>query len=228
MVAVAMVPAGSASAGKPASLKAEYSFDSTVGGVVSDLTGLGHTLTLTGSWSAVDGVSSPAVAFAKPSMGSTPSVPDLNPIGREFAVTAVFRIPNDTSAVPDSPNIVQKGFFGDAGQWKMQLNPGPAVVQCRFKGKLTARLISSTVQGVDDGAWHTATCSRAGSVISVTVDGVVTQSTVNVGDIANGRPLQVGAKSMTSTSDQFPGIVDYVSVAMGDGAATRSREAAPR
>lgn len=226
VVGLSVAPAAPAAA-RAATLKAEYTFDVTEGGVVDDLTGLGHTMTLTGSWSVTEGVSTPAVAFGAPSMGKTPHDKALNPRAREFAVTAVFRIPQDTSGLRDTPNMVQKGLYGDPGQWKMQLNPGPAAVQCRLKGSLRAYLITSAVSGVDDGNWHTATCWRTGGVVGVTVDGIDTQHTINVGDIANGRPLQVGAKRLWSTGDQFPGVMDYVAVAMGEDASARSREAAP-
>jgi hypothetical protein len=226
---IPLIVTSTAAAGIPATLVAEYSFDAVDvanTSTVADLTGRGHLLTLSGAWSATDGVSSPAVAFAPISMGNSPHLDDLNPRSREFAVTAVFRVPGDTSALRDTPNIVQKGFFGDAGQWKMQLKPKPGTIQCRFKGTLGAKLLTSPVP-VDDAAWHTATCARSGSLLSVMVDGVATELTYNVGDISNRRPLRVGAKSLTATTDQFTGSLDYVAVAMGDGAEALSRVSAP-
>ena len=222
----------SAAADSPATLLAEYTFDTvTTNGAnvstVSDDTGGGHVLTLSGAWSVTNGVSTPAVSFQPISMGNSPHTSDLNPGTREFAVTTVFKLPGDSSALPDTPNIVQKGFFSDAGQWKMQLKPGPGLIQCRFKGSLGAKLVSSSRLGVDDGAWHTSTCWRSGNVLGVTVDGVTDQVTANVGSIASTRPLRVGAKSLTATTDQFSGTLDYVAVAIGDGAAVRSRASAP-
>ena len=83
-------------------------------------------------------------------------------------------------------------------QWKMQLKPDVAAVQCRFKGTTAARLLTSSVAGVDDGLWHTATCWRAGGQLGVTVDGVDTTTTAWVGDIANTRPMLIGARSLSS------------------------------
>ena len=226
-LSLALVPASPAGASIPATLIAEYSFDTVSTATVTDLTGGGHLLTLSGQWSVTDGVASPAVAFAPVSLGTSPSKSDLNPGGREFAVSTVFKLPGDTAALPDTPNIVQKGYFSDPGQWKMQLKPDRAYIQCRFKGTLAAKLVSSSVVGIDDGAWHTATCWRSAKVVGVTVDGVTNQASVDVGDISSGRPLRVGAKSLSAPTDQFAGSLDYVAVAVGDGAAALSRSAAP-
>jgi hypothetical protein len=219
-----LLPASPAMAAATATLHAEYTFDTLNGSTVPDTTGLGHDLTLGGNWSVAPGISTPAVQFTKPSLGSTPSKPDLNPKAQQFAVSAVFRLPSSTASLPDTPNLVQKGFYNDPAQWKMQLNPGPGVIECRFKGTLGARLLSSTLTRIDDGAWHVASCWRQGSTLGITVDNVTNTAHLDVGSIANNRPMLVGAKSMTSTTDQFPGIVDYVGLAMGKGALKVSRQ----
>lgn len=216
-----------ASAGTPAKVRAEYTFDSIANNTVADVSGRGHPLTITGNYSSTSGPSSPAVAFAPISRASTPHKIDLNPAGREFAVTVVFRLPGDTSGLTDTPNLAQKGFWGDAAQWKVQLKPDTAAIQCRFKGSLGARLLTSSVEGVDDGAWHTATCWRSANIVGVTVDGVDTTVEAPTGDISNTRPMTIGAKSLTSSTDQFTGAIDYVAVASGDEAAVVSRSAAP-
>ena len=228
MVAVAALTAATpAAAGKPATLMAEYNFDAVHQDTVVDLTGRGHALSLGGNWSHSNGVSTPAVSFDPVSLGNSPSRSDLNSGFREFAITMVFRLPGDTSQLPDTPNIVQKGFWGDAGQWKMQLKPKTAAIQCRFQGTVDARLVTSQVADVDDGEWHMATCWRDGTLLGVTVDGVTDELTASVGDISNGRPLRVGAKNLSSTTDQFTGALDYVALAFGDGAIALSQEAAP-
>lgn len=219
---VTSVPAG---ARAPATLRAEYTFDAVDSAVVPDLTGRGHALTLSGNYALLDGPTSPVVAFAPISRASTPHVANLNPVGREFAATLVFRVPADISTLTDTPNLAQKGFFNDPGQWKMQLEPSVAAVQCRFKGTLGAALITSSVTEVDDGLWHTATCWRSKTQLGVTVDGVDLALSRTVGDIANHRPMLIGAKSLVSSTDQFTGEIDYASLAMGDGSAAMSLQA---
>ncbi len=223
-----------AEAGTAATLSVEYTFDtltplptSPPTSTTADLTGRGHLLTLSGNYSTVGGPASPAVAFAPIARAATPNKADLNPVGRDFAVSVVFRIAGDTSGLPDTPNLAQKGLYGDLGQWKMQLKPDVAAVQCRFKGLTGARLITSPVTGVDDGVWHVATCWRTGPQLGVTVDGQDAAFTTAVGDIANTKQMFVGAKSLVSSSDQFTGEIDYVAVAMGAGAAAVSRAGAP-
>lgn len=230
LMVVAVVPAV---AGTPATLRVEYTFDTLTpattdppSATTEDLTGRGHLLTLSGAYATTEGPSSPAAAFSPISRAATPIKADLNPVGREFAVTVVFRIAGDTSAVSDTPNLAQKGLYSDGGQWKMQLKPDVAAVQCRFKGTLGARIVTSSVVGVDDGVWHTATCWRAGSRLGVTVDGADASVATSVGDIAPSRPMFIGAKSLTSASDQFTGDIDYVALAVGDGAAAVSRAGA--
>ena len=223
-----------AAAGGPAKLRVEYTFDvlnevttDPPSATTEDLTGRGHLLTLRGNYSTVAGPASPAAGFAPVSRATTPSRANLNPVGRQFAVTVVFRIPGDTSTLTDTPNMAQKGLYNDAGQWKMQLKPDVAAVQCRFKGTLGARLLTSPVDGVDDGVWHTATCWRARSQLGVTVDGTAAAVTTSVGDIANTRQMFIGAKSLTSASDQFTGDIDYFALAVGRRAAAVSRAGAP-
>lgn len=222
-----------AEAGTPATLRAAYTFDvlTTVSAdppsaTVDDAAGRAHLLTLTGNYAAVAGPASPAVAFSPIGRAATPTKTDLNPVGRDFAVTVVFRIPSDTSGLTDTPNLTQKGFYSDGAQWKMQLKPSVAAVQCRFKGTVGARLITSPVTGLDDGVWHMATCWRTGPQVGVSVDGTDAAVTTSVGDIVNGRPMLIGAKSLTSSSDQFTGEIDYVALAVGDGAIAVSQAGA--
>jgi len=225
-LAAALVPGTASFAAPPAKKVFEYTFDSAAAGVVADVTGKNHALTLQGAWDASSGINSGAVSFAHPSYGNSPAKSDLNPGSSEFAVTAVFRV-GDLSGLGDTPNIVQKGFFNDPGQWKMQLNHSTGAVQCRFKGSSGAMLVTSPVTGVDDGGWHTAVCWRTSSQLGVTVDGVRTPVSAKVGAISTTRPLRVGGKSLSATSDQFVGVLDYLSFAVGVKAETVSRKSAP-
>jgi hypothetical protein len=61
----------------------------------------------------------------------------------------------------------------------------------------------------------------------VTVDGVDTTTSAWVGDIANTRPMLIGARSLNSSTDQFTGEIDYVAFATGDGAGDVSRRGVP-
>jgi hypothetical protein len=214
-------------AGVPAKVRAEYTFETLSNSTVADATGAGHDLALKGSFRETVGPLNKAVAFDPISRGSIADHDDLNPRGREFAVTVVFRLPADTSSLPDTPNLAQKGTFSDAGQWKMQLKPGPGSIQCRFKGTLGSVLITSAMTDVDDGAWHSATCWRSGTAVGVMVDGTETTTTAPTGSITNTRRMLLGNKTLRSSTDQFPGEIGYVAVATGDGAAAATLAGAP-
>lgn len=220
----AVLPMSQADAGTTGDVVARYTFDSLNGGTVYDSSGYGHNLTLSGTYSVAAGVSSPAVRFEPVSLANSPNRDDLNPLWKEFAVTVVFRLPTDVSGVPDSPNIAQKGYYGDAGQWKMQLKPSTGAIQCRLKGSTGSTLLTSSVTGVTDGRWHTATCWRDSPTVGVTVDGIATTENVSVGNIGNSRPLRIGAKSLTAATDQFTGVIDYVSMASGPDSYNLSRQ----
>ena len=92
----------------------------------------------------------------------------------------------------------------------MQLIPASqGTVNCRIKGTSGARFVASTVT-VDDGAWHTAVCWRAGNVVGVTVDGVVTSLTWNPGSISNLKTVTLGNKGPNAdASDQHFGRTDF-------------------
>lgn len=226
-VSAALIPVTASFAAPPAKKVFEYTFDSAPAGLVADVTGKGHALTLEGKWEGSSGIHSGAVSFAHPSYANSPATSDLNPGSSEFAVTAVFRVVGDMAGPGGTPNIAQKGFFNDSGQWKMQLKPSTGSVQCRFKGSSGEVLVTSPVAGSDDGEWHTAACWRNSSQLGVTVDGVRTAISAKVGTIATTRPLRVGGKSLSATSDQFVGVLDYLSFAVGANAESVGGKSAP-
>ena len=181
------------------------------GGVVPDAQGT-QPMTFTGSGIlAASGKVGGAVEFtASPSLGTVAHSQNDNPGTQNFAVGVVFT----SRPIPSrsySGNLVQKGLFGDAGQVKLQLDTSHGgTVACRIKGRSGATMLVSSVT-VDDGAWHTATCWRDGSVVGVTVDGVQRSVTWSPGSIANTKNLTVGNKKSTAgASDQLFGRIDLV------------------
>ncbi len=181
-----------------------------VSGVVQDARGT-QPMTLAGSGilSATGRVGGAVEFTSSPSFATVANSQNDNPGTQNFAMGLVFT----TRPIPSSNysgNLMQKGRFGDAGQVKLQLVPASqGTVDCRIKGRSGARVITSTVN-VDDGAWHTAVCWRAGSAVGVTVDGVVTSVTWSPGAISNTRKVVLGNKGASAgASDQFFGRADF-------------------
>lgn len=181
-----------------------------VNGVVQDARGT-QLMTFTGSGILpATGLVGGAVEFASsPSLATVSNSQNDNPGTQNFALGLVFT----TRPIPSrdySGNLMQKGLFGDAGQVKLQLSTSnQGTVDCRIKGRSGAKIIVSTVN-VDDGAWHSAVCWRAGSAVGVTVDGVVTSATWSPGAISNTRNLVLGNKGANAgASDQLFGRVDF-------------------
>jgi hypothetical protein len=151
-----------------------------------------------------------AVEFTRaPSLGTVANSQNDNPGTGNFAMGLVFT----SQPIPSghySGNLMQKGLFADRGQVKLQLVPeSQGTVDCRIKGTAGAKVLTSTVN-VDDGAWHSAVCWRSGTVIGLTVDGVVRSLSWNPGSIANSKLLTLGNKSMSAgSSDQHFGRTDF-------------------
>jgi Laminin G domain len=181
------------------------------GGVVRDANGT-QSMTFTGlGVLSASGLVGGAVEFTRaPSLGMAANSRYDNPGTQNFAMGIVFTsqpIPNTSSY---SGNLMQKGLFGDPGQVKLQLVPqAQGTVNCRVKGTSGAKIITSSVN-VDNGAWHTAVCWRAGNVVGVTVDGVVTSLAWNPGSISNTKDLTLGNKTAKAeSSDQHFGRTDF-------------------
>lgn len=168
----------------------------------------GLAMTFEGSWRKVRGRVGGAVRFtAATSYGVAHGTRGHNPGSENFAFSETFtseQIPSGYSG-----NLMQKGYFTDPGQIKLQLVPvNGGSVDCRIKGTNGAKILHSPVT-VDDGLWHTATCFSRFRSIGLTVDGITRKLRWNPGVVSNSRAVRVGNKSSTAgASDQHLGKVD--------------------
>lgn len=181
-------------------------------GVVQDANG-SQPITFVGAGIlSANGLVGGAVEFRRaPSFGTIKNSKGDNPGTQDFAMGIVFT----TQPIPQtnySGNLMQKGLFADSGQVKLQLAAASkGTVNCRVKGRFGAKIITSTVN-VDNGAWHTAVCWRAGNVVGLTVDGFVKSLNWNPGSISNSRPILLGNKGIDAdASDQHFGRTDFAS-----------------
>ncbi|MCU0266341.1 MAG: LamG domain-containing protein [Actinomycetia bacterium] len=143
-------------------------------------------------------------------------VPDndkLDPGTSTYTVTVRYR------TLERFGNIIQKGQSATVGGYfKFQAPKG--IVKCLFKGSNGEQRTASSKVPLNDGNWHTVTCKRTATQVSMWVDGVVTsRANGPTGSISNKKPLAIGGKAtcdqVTITCDYFEGDIDYVKIEKG-------------
>lgn len=154
----------------------------------------------------------------KNSVVNVPDRPSLNPGTATLRITASVRFTVVPSRSVGDYDLVRKGVAGTAGgTWKMEIFPpsgntqGTAYCQFQDANKKTASIRHS--RNLADGAWHTITCVKTGSAISVIVDGAAKSLAVRLGSISNSKPVTLGAKP--GGGDQYLGDMDEVSIRIG-------------
>jgi hypothetical protein len=148
----------------------------------------------------------------------------LSPGDADFEFGADFALdtPNQGISADNGNNLVQRGFFNEPAQYKLQLDGGH--VSCRVRGAAGATTVKSRL-AVTAGRWYSASCARTGSTVTLRVqakDGstgqtiTVSQATGSVQMASAAIPLTIGGKVNASghlvvnNSDQFNGRVDNV------------------
>jgi len=119
-------------------------------------------------------------------------VPDdaaLDPGARTFQVTLRLR------TIYHFGNVIQKGQATvPGGSWKIQIPSGH--VQCWFRGSAGEVLVTAP-RPINDGRWHTVSCTRYPDGVTLTVDGAkVAGRWGRTGTIANSWPLSIGGKTV--------------------------------
>jgi len=141
---------------------------------------------------------------------------DLNPGARPISFGASVRLDKDEPTKGE--NVLQKGYSATGSQWKLQIDGAEGKPSCVFVDdhRKTIHLALSSVS-VADGRWHALECRRAGSQVTVLVDGVPRGGVTIPADLAvdNKIPLSVGGKGSFSNNDQFQGALDDVWVSVG-------------
>ncbi|RYV51753.1 LamG-like jellyroll fold domain-containing protein [Pengzhenrongella frigida] len=134
--------------------------------------------------------------------------PGTKPFSFSLDVAWDTRVP--TSAARDV-DLMRKGLASTSGgSYKMELKPQPT---CFFKGAGATEKYVASSRNVLDGAFHSITCRRSGSTLSITVDGATTSRSIAIGTIGNSSPLTIGSKP--DGGDQTRGYLRNVRVAVG-------------
>jgi Laminin G domain len=136
---------------------------------------------------------------------------DANPGERDFAAGADVLVAAAVSEIDQ--NVMQKGNFDDPGQWKIEVTTDgrPRCIFHYPEEEGGQPVILASEARVDDEAWHSVICERAGDDLVITVDGDTAERAIPTGqtlDMANHRPVMVGGRDTGASSDQFYGAVD--------------------
>lgn len=143
---------------------------------------------------------------------TVPDDPSLDPGVDTYTVTIRVRSQQNFG------NVLQKGQAkASGGMWKFQMPNG--VMQCLFRGSNGTRTATS-VQPINDGAWHVISCERSANAVTMTVDGKVTNRRAGAtGAINNDWELSIGGKPRCDqkrvTCDYFVGAMDWVEITKG-------------
>jgi len=211
--AVVLAPAGTAEAATTAAL---YHMESP--GSLVDSSGNANNGT-TKQITSVAGSSGKGYHFnGSSSVATVPDSPTLNPGTARLQLTAHVRFTEPPKSVGDY-DLVRKGQAGTTGgEWKMEIFPPSsnrslATAFCLFQDakKNTASIRGTT--NLANGAWHTVSCIKTATQVTLVVDGVARSVSAKLGSIGNNRPLVIGSQS--GGGDWYKGDMDEVSVQIG-------------
>jgi concanavalin A-like lectin/glucanase superfamily protein len=118
-----------------------------------------------------------------------------------------------SSQTSHGENLLQKGFSTTgSSQFKVQIDGQAGDPSCVMVGGGSDAQIHVALSSISvaDGRWHAIECDRKAELLTVSVDGVVTGSTILPEDLSveNTAPLRIGGKGTSPNNDQFNGAVD--------------------
>jgi hypothetical protein len=143
----------------------------------------------------------------------------FDPGSATLTVTVHVRTTSFPSTDVGDYDLVRKGISSTTGGfWKVELIPNAKqtklVALCQAKGSSGKTNLRKAPYSLDDGQWHTITCTKTSSTLSLTVDAKTYSRSVTVGSIANTDPLSIGAKASVN-QDMYVGDMDEVTVSIG-------------
>ena len=149
---------------------------------------------------------------------SVPSSAALNPGKAPIAFTIHVRYAvTPPRGKTTDYDVIRKGTASDSAQfYKLEIRPDNRAV-CRFVGSKTTStgLLIHAGPVLNDGKWHTVTCTKTDTQITLVVDGTAHAKSGTVGSISNAGPLVLGAKNGRKFTDFYNGDLDEVSVSIG-------------
>jgi hypothetical protein len=149
----------------------------------------------------------------------------LSPRLSDFTFGADIRLDpvSNGTAIDNGDNVMQRGLYADAAQYKIQVDKHHA--SCVVRGTDGAVVVKSKVL-LNPSKWYRLTCHRADKTVQLTVQdldansaAITIEKTGPIGslDMLGSEPLSVGAKIgadgeiVRSSTDQFNGWLDNIS-----------------
>lgn len=191
-----------------------WHFDDT-GTKAVDSSGNGSTGTLKNVTTGVTGASGTAFSFTKkPAYVKIPSKASLNPDNTTFKVTVKVNFTVKPSSAIGDYTVIRKGLASNpGGSWKIEIaQDGRALCNYRKTSSKKVQIVNGPQ--LNDGKWHTISCTKTGTKVTLTVDSTSYSVTKSIGTIANSDSILVGAKT-TLGEDQFNGKIDEVTIIKG-------------
>lgn len=197
-----------------ASPTAIWHMDETSGSAMRDSSGHGHNGTLKNIKLGVPGVGgTKGYGFnGTSSVIVVPDAPDLDAGTADMVVTVHVAF----SETPDDDyDLIRKGLATTkGGDWKIEIVnvSGKSLARCYLKGS-GGSWQKTTGPDLADGKYHTITCEKHATTVSMSIDGTVWKKTKSLGTMGNDAVLSIGAKA--EGGDWFEGSMDEVSVVNG-------------
>jgi hypothetical protein len=151
-----------------------------------------------------------------------PASSSLNPGSSAFSYTVSMYLPATTTFTRDF-SLVRRGSAKFAGAfYKLEMiytkSTGNMRLECAMRDSAgVLATVSTSGNTLNDGRWHTLTCARTATTISLTKDGVVHTNRARLGNLSSPEPLNFGAEQVGPTSfwEQFPGFLDEIILTKG-------------
>ena len=210
-VAVVAVPVDAASSA------ATWAMNEKTGSIMTDASGNANNGTLQNVRLGVAGSAGTGYGFnGRSARVVVPDSPSLNPGLSDLTITIHVAM---TTLPADDYDLIRKGYATTTGgDYKIEIVNvgGVAEARCYFRGSTGSYQKTIPVPNLLDGLYHTIVCQKKATSAVMTVDGHSYSRAATIGSIANTAQLILGAKSASTTSnDWFAGSLDEVSIAIG-------------
>ena len=153
----------------------------------------------------------------------TPASPTVNPDTSDFSYSVSINLPA-TLVFSHDISLVRRGsakFSGAYYKMEMIYNSSTGVMSlvCAFRDQTGNRgFVSTNANTLNDGLWHTLTCSKTATSVSLNKGGLKTYTrAATLGNLSSTQPLNFGAEQITATTfwEHFPGQMDNMTLTRG-------------